>query len=189
MTHEEVLDEVNVIYERISQHSKDYDSAWSDGNYTEALEILIDYYEVGLIEELEKIKGKMTDLEKLEDVTFIKCNIMLRDNEIKEYREKFIKQMDDGVVVLPAGFELARVDVDMLEKIKLEIEDFYGTPIRKSKVFEIIDKYIEELKGNSYQKQKELKNELKHLRNLVEYSKDFNCTIEQAERDLRVRGR
>lgn len=62
MTHKEVLDEVNVIYERISQHSKDYDSAWSDGNYTEALEVLIDYYEVGLIEELKKIKEKI-DLE------------------------------------------------------------------------------------------------------------------------------
>ena len=29
--------------------------------------------------------------------------------------------------------------------------------------------------------------ELKHLRNLVEYSKDFNCTIEQAEKDLMVK--
>ena len=62
MTHKEVLDEVNVIYERISQHSKDYDSAWSDGKYTEALEILIDYYEVGLVEELKKIKAEIENM-------------------------------------------------------------------------------------------------------------------------------
>jgi len=31
--------------------------------------------------------------------------------------------------------------------------------------------------------------ELKHLRNLVEYSKDFNCTIEQADRALRVKAK
>jgi len=54
MTHEEVLDEINVVYERISQ-SEDF----VDGNYTEALEVLIDYYEVGFIEELEKIKEEI----------------------------------------------------------------------------------------------------------------------------------
>lgn len=58
MTREEVLDEVNVIYERLS-HPEDCENgcySFSDGNYTEALEVLIDYYEVGIIEELEKIK-------------------------------------------------------------------------------------------------------------------------------------
>ena len=54
MTHEEVLDEINVVYERISQ-SEDF----VDGNYTEALEVLIDYYEVGFIEELEKIRAEI----------------------------------------------------------------------------------------------------------------------------------
>ena len=29
--------------------------------------------------------------------------------------------------------------------------------------------------------------ELQHLRNLVEYSRIFNCTIEQAEKDLSVK--
>lgn len=60
MTHEEVLNEVNVIYERISNNEN---NLFSDGKYTEALEVLIDYYEVGFIEELEKIKAKMSDLD------------------------------------------------------------------------------------------------------------------------------
>ena len=64
MTHEEVLDEVNVLYERLS-NPKDIENgcySFTDGNYTEALEILIDYYEVGLIEELEKIKADFEEL-------------------------------------------------------------------------------------------------------------------------------
>ncbi len=62
MTHEEVLDEINVIYERIS-HSEDF----VDGNYTEALEVLIDFYETGLIEELEKIKAEIKEFAFLFD--------------------------------------------------------------------------------------------------------------------------
>ena len=64
MTKEEVLDEINVLYERIS-NPEDCENgcySFSDGNYTEALEILIDYYEVGLIEELEKIKANFEEL-------------------------------------------------------------------------------------------------------------------------------
>ena len=64
MTHEEVLDEVNVLYERLS-HPKDIENgcySFDDGNYLEALEILIDFYETGLIEELEKIKAEIKDL-------------------------------------------------------------------------------------------------------------------------------
>lgn len=66
MTHEEVLDEINVLYERL-QSLEDCEGkyvgcgycSFNDGRYLEALEILIDYYEVGLIEELEKIKEKI----------------------------------------------------------------------------------------------------------------------------------
>ena len=54
MTREEVLDEVNVIYERVSNNEN---NLFSDGKYTEALEVLIDYYEVGFIEELESLKS------------------------------------------------------------------------------------------------------------------------------------
>ena len=69
MTHKEVLDEVNVIYERLS-NPKDIENgcySFSDGNYTEALEILIDYYEVGFIEELEKIKQEIQSIIALAD--------------------------------------------------------------------------------------------------------------------------
>jgi len=61
MTHEEVLDKVNVIYERVSNYERyrDKNNLFSDGNYTEALEVLIDYYEVGFIEELKKIKEEI----------------------------------------------------------------------------------------------------------------------------------
>lgn len=61
MNKEEVLDEVNVIYERLS-HPEDCENgvySFRDGNYLEALEILIDFYETGLIEELEKIKREI----------------------------------------------------------------------------------------------------------------------------------
>ena len=61
MNKEEVLDEVNVIYERISNYEryKDKNNLFNGRNYTEALEVLIDYYEVGFIEELEKIKAEI----------------------------------------------------------------------------------------------------------------------------------
>ena len=61
MTKEEVLDEANVLYERLS-NPKDIENgcySFTDGYYTEALEVLIDYYEVGLIEELVKIKAEI----------------------------------------------------------------------------------------------------------------------------------
>ena len=69
MTHEKVLDEVNVLYERL-QGLEDCEGkylgcgrcSFNDGNYIEALEVLIDYYEVGLIEELEKIKAEVIEL-------------------------------------------------------------------------------------------------------------------------------
>ena len=40
----------------------------------------------------------------------IKCNIMLTAKEINEVRESILRQMKDGVVILPPGFELAQVD-------------------------------------------------------------------------------
>lgn len=63
MNREEVLDEVNVIYERVSNNEN---NLFSDGNYTEALEVLIDYYEVGVIEELEKIKAEVCEPNEME---------------------------------------------------------------------------------------------------------------------------
>lgn len=62
MNKEEVLDKVNVIYERISNgDGVNENILFSDGNYTEALEVLIDYYEFGFIEELEKIKAEINE--------------------------------------------------------------------------------------------------------------------------------
>ena len=74
MTHEKVLDEVNVLYERL-QGLEDCEGkylgcgrcSFNDGNYIEALEVLIDYYEVGLIEELEKIKTEIQGLIDFEE--------------------------------------------------------------------------------------------------------------------------
>ena len=91
MTREEVLDEINVLYERIS-NPEDCENgcySFSDGNYTEALEILIDYYEVGLIEELEKIKK-----EALEGLYNLPCDFNygiafctdILDNHISELK-------------------------------------------------------------------------------------------------------
>ena len=81
MTHEEVLDEINIVYERIS-HSEDF----VDGNYTEALEILIDFYETGLIEELEKIKAEIS-----------KCPIEVDYPEIYINQEYIYKILNDAM--------------------------------------------------------------------------------------------
>lgn len=81
----------------------------------------------------------------------IKCNIILTPDDLKIERIKIMKQLEDGVVVLPPGFEVAAVDVKMLEKIKLEIDkqstmhqdgDFY---IKNYDVKKIIDKCITEI--------------------------------------------
>ena len=88
MTHEEVLDEVNVIYERISNNEN---NLFSDGKYTEALEVLIDYYEVGLIDELEKIK------QEFEEIKGTRMNIYTDQAEssvsMKELRKLFDKHI------------------------------------------------------------------------------------------------
>ena len=84
---------------------------------------------------------------------FIKCNIMLPSRELEYERLQIKKQIEeDGLVVLPPGFELADVDANLLEEIKAEIEemlpkyhqaDFYYC---KSKIIEILDKHIQDLK-------------------------------------------
>ena len=87
MTHEEVLDEINVIYERISRNED-----FNDGNYLEALEVLIDYYEVGVVEELEKIKAVLYETAvKRSDGKFY----YLRDEWIDEYLDKHINKLKE----------------------------------------------------------------------------------------------
>lgn len=90
MTHEEVLDEVNVIYERISNNEN---NLFSDGKYIEALEILIDFYEIGLIEELEKIKA---EIEKLEYYDF-DCNLVLPAWKVYDIIDNYIEELKGGM--------------------------------------------------------------------------------------------
>ena len=95
MTHEEVLDEINVLYERLN-NPKDIENgcySFTDGEYAEALEILIDYYEVGLIDELEKIKAEILeeDSECLYEEDYIYCSglekaMVILDNHISELK-------------------------------------------------------------------------------------------------------
>ena len=86
----------------------------------------------------------------------IKCNRMFPDNIIEAYRQDIMKQMrEDGVVVLPPGFELAEVNVDLLEQIRAEIESEYwedfdsNTVIADNQIDKIFDKHISELKGEN----------------------------------------
>lgn len=86
----------------------------------------------------------------------IKCNMMFPDYIIEAYRQDIMKQMEDGVVILPPGFELAEVNVELLEQIKAEI---MATGNWKSKyeisnsgvikAVDIIDNHISELKGEN----------------------------------------
>ena len=84
----------------------------------------------------------------------IKCNRMLPDNIIEAYRQEIMKQMrEDGVVVLPPGFELAEVNVDLLEQIKADIDKRYWGNTDSFGAYrdclEIIDRHISELKGEN----------------------------------------
>ena len=91
---------------------------------------------------------------------FIKCNIMLPSRELEYERLQIKKQIEeDGLVVLPPGFELADVDVSLLEQIKAEIEkerDFWDKNANDYtfghyKAFgicvDILDKHISKQKG------------------------------------------
>ena len=88
---------------------------------------------------------------------FIKCNIMLPSRELEYERLQIKKQIEeDGLVVLPPGFELADVDVNLLEQIRTEIlKEYPCSNYPKDKrmreeinvALEVIDKYIAELKG------------------------------------------
>lgn len=97
----------------------------------------------------------------------IKCNRMFTAKEINEVRESILKQMNDGVVVLQPGFELAQVDEHLLKTIIGEVSDIkFEKPIVNNadrivstrnktpkeliqEVIEIIDKHISELKGEN----------------------------------------
>lgn len=93
----------------------------------------------------------------------VKCNFYnIRPEEMEKIRQKIKKQMEEStpVVMLPSGFELAKVNVEILEAIKKEVGniiydndyDYSGKHIMnqtKTMVCNIIDKYIAELKGEN----------------------------------------
>lgn len=86
----------------------------------------------------------------------IKCNLMLPVEKLREVRESVKMQIaDGGVVILPAGFEMTAVDTHILEQMKAEIEtidtNYCGgyQGLSKEDVFEVFDKYIKKLKGES----------------------------------------
>ena len=93
----------------------------------------------------------------------IKCNFYnIKPEKMEEIRKIIKKQMEEAnpVVMLPSGFELAEVNVEMLEEIKKDVGniiyetdcDYSGKHIMnqtKAMVCKIIDKYIAELKGEN----------------------------------------
>lgn len=86
----------------------------------------------------------------------IKCNRMFPDIIIEQYRQDIMKKMEDGVVILPPGFEIAEVNVELLEQIKEEIQgliDFEesccGNTTLGYECLGVIDNKISELKGDN----------------------------------------
>lgn len=87
----------------------------------------------------------------------IKCNRMFPDIIIEQYRQDIMKKMEDGVVILPPGFEIAEVNVELLEQIKEEIKDldlgFFDEDYRAGvargvmEFNKILNKHITTLKG------------------------------------------
>ena len=82
----------------------------------------------------------------------LKCTAMFPINEINKIREDVKKQLEEGLVILPPGIELAQVDVHLLEQIKEEIWDDYGSDDwvdwhTCDRICNLIDLKIEKLKG------------------------------------------
>ena len=83
---------------------------------------------------------------------YIGCELMIPDKMLKEIRKDVIKQRADGVVILPAGFKLLNIDIDLLIQIKTELLDESKLTIQDKMFVEwedierIINKHIAELK-------------------------------------------
>lgn len=87
----------------------------------------------------------------------------LSPEDLEKTRRNIKRQMqeENPVVVLPCDFEIANVDTELLEKLKTEIDDldrhfdndyFSGNKesmFKCNEVFEILDNYIKELKGEN----------------------------------------
>lgn len=85
----------------------------------------------------------------------IRCNLMYPAKVINELRKDIQKQVNEGLVILPPGLELAEVNVELLEHIKAEIDMRYWGNTDSFGAYrdclEIIDKHIAELKGKNKQ--------------------------------------
>ena len=87
----------------------------------------------------------------------IKCNLYnIRQDELMEIRENIMKQMEDGVVILPTGFMIAEVNVELLNQIKKELQSGLRFDAEKMRSYlnsedieRIFIKYIDELKGEN----------------------------------------
>ena len=93
----------------------------------------------------------------------IKCNRMFPADEIEAVRQHIIHQAEEGIVILPPGFELAEVDVTLLERLKEDVNIYYedcSLSISENdencqrcnqnmfgSILGMIDHYIFELKG------------------------------------------
>ena len=85
----------------------------------------------------------------------IKCNLYnIRQDELMEIRKNIMKQMEDGVVILPTGFMIAEVNVELLNQIKKELQSGLRFDAEKMRSYlnsedieRIFIKYIDELKG------------------------------------------
>lgn len=49
----------------------------------------------------------------------------IRHDELMKVREDIMKQAEEGVVILPCGYELAEVDVTLLERLKEDVKIYY----------------------------------------------------------------
>lgn len=87
----------------------------------------------------------------------IKCNLWnIRQDELMEVRKNIMKQMEDGVVILPTGFMIAEVNVELLNQIKKELQSGLRFDAEKMRSYlnsedieRIFIKYIDELKGEN----------------------------------------
>ena len=87
----------------------------------------------------------------------IKCNLYnIRQDELMEVRKNIMKQMEDGVVILPTGFTIAEVNVELLNQIKKDLQSGLRFDVEKMRSYlnsedieKIFIKYIDELKGEN----------------------------------------
>ena len=47
-------------------------------------------------------------------VLVIKCNLIMPSEKMEDFRRMFIKQMKEGAVLLPSGFDALTVDTDCI---------------------------------------------------------------------------